>query len=200
MSETVDFDYISKLAYISSINRKRSRLETDSNEQVLKKKLQAANQGDSRAQLECAFYYARTLRDFVQAHKYYECAAKAGLATAQHNLACMYLKGDGCTRDIDLARHWFEAAAKQGDVDAQFNLGLIYSEGRHLEQDDQLAFKWFQLAAESGSARAQYDLGQIYEHGRGVPKNLKLAAAWYDKAAEQGVDRARQKLARIRSI
>jgi TPR repeat protein len=96
-------------------------------EKNIAEKVVQADNGDHKAQLELAFYFARDpgARDYQRAHSYYTKAANSGSSIAQHNLACMYLNGDGCQRNLDVARHWFEQAAMQGDVDAQFNLGLM---------------------------------------------------------------------------
>src|SRR6516162_7852972 len=69
------------------------------------------------------------------AFQLYQCAAEAGLAAAQYNLADMYLRGAGTAKDIVQAVHWFEKSGEQGDQDALFNLGLIFSEGKGVVQD-----------------------------------------------------------------
>jgi TPR repeat protein len=127
-------------------------------EKSIAEKIVQADSGDREAQVELAFFFARDpgARDYVKAHSYYTKAANSGSSIAQHNLACMYLNGDGCQKNLELARHWFEQAATQGDCDAQFNLGLMYTDPKLLVQDDSKAFHWFQMAAENGSARGQF--------------------------------------------
>ena len=52
---------------------------------------------------------------------------RQGGATAQFDLAEMYVKGDGVPKDVKRATLWFRRAAGQGYAAAQYNLGLIYA-------------------------------------------------------------------------
>jgi TPR repeat protein len=72
-------------------------------EKNIAEKVVQADNGDHKAQLELAFYFARDpgARDYQRAHSYYTKAANSGSSIAQHNLACMYLNGDGCQRNLD---------------------------------------------------------------------------------------------------
>jgi uncharacterized protein len=66
-------------------------------------------------------------------------AAEQGYATAQTNLGCKYLDGEGVAQDDQRAIHWFRLAAEQGNAGAQFNLGLMYEDGRGVDQDNKQA-------------------------------------------------------------
>ena len=52
------------------------------------------------------------------ARRLYTDAANQGSATAQSNLAFMYLNGRGGAKDPALARRWFQKAAAQGNKTA----------------------------------------------------------------------------------
>ncbi|HEY9676895.1 MAG TPA: tetratricopeptide repeat protein [Drouetiella sp.] len=154
-----------------------------------------ANGGNAQAQLRLAFNLMknRNAEDMLQAAHYYELAAQQGLPVAQHNLATMYLNGQGVAKDRAKAIHWFEIAAQQGDVDSQFNLALIFDQDFSQESQNK-SFEWFETAANNGSARAQYDLAVIYHQGKNRPVDLDKAAFWYSQAAAQGVRRAEEAL------
>jgi len=80
-----------------------------------------------------------------------EANANEGDINAQYNLACLYLRGEGCEQNSVEAQKWFEVAANQGDADAQFNLGIMLHEAR----DAASAFRWFKEAATQGNPWAQ---------------------------------------------
>ena len=80
-----------------------------------------------------------------------EANANEGDINAQYNLACLYLRGEGCEQNSVEAQKWFEVAANQGDADAQFNLGIMLHEAR----DTAAALRWFQDAAMQGITWAQ---------------------------------------------
>lgn len=125
-------------------------------------------------------------KEYEQAIKYYELAAKQGHSGAQYSLGCCYDSGEGVEIDELEAARWYRKAAKQGHVWAQFNLGCCYDVGEGVCQSPQEAARWYRLAAEQGFADAQYNLGDCYDFGNGVPQDYKEALRWYLKAANQG--------------
>lgn len=68
-------------------------------------------------------------RDPRQAEVIFERAARAGLATAQFDLADMLLKGEAGDPDPKAALPFLRAAAKANHPMAQFHLGWIYESG-----------------------------------------------------------------------
>ena len=104
--------------------------------------------------------------------------AELGFATAQYNLANMYICGQGVARDKSQAVRWLTHAAEQGHFEAQYDLGLIHYEGVGVPKDEVQAIKWFTLAAEQnlelapivdyiaaeqGDAECQYEMGRMFQ-------------------------------------
>ena len=69
--------------------------------------------------------------DLSSALDWYRRASEAGHATAQFNLACMLLNGEGCARNRDEGMRWLESAAERGDEQAR--RFLVYLTGEPAE-------------------------------------------------------------------
>lgn len=109
------------------------------------------------------------------------------LPEAKFELAMMYDRGEGVTRDPQAALSLFQQAAEQGNADAQNHLGSCYFYGwGGVAIDYDRARYFLQQAAEQGNAEAQYHLGSIYQYGYGVARNLIQARALFQQAAAQG--------------
>ena len=132
--------------------------------------------------------YARG--DHAKALRLIRPLANDGNATAQFNLAVMYLTGRGVQQDYSAAALWFRKAAEQGYARAQSNLGTLYRDGQGVAQNDAEAVTWFRKAADQGDAVAEFLLGNQYAFGKGVPQDYSEAMIWFRKAAEQGHPRA----------
>ncbi len=124
--------------------------------------------------------------DYATAYRGFRSLAEQGDASAQHNLALMYLNSHGVPQDYAEAVKWSRRAAEQGHAHAQHNLGLMYYYGDGVPQDYVEAVKWSRRAAEQGDAIAQNNLGLMYDDGHGVPQDYAEAVKWYRRAAEQG--------------
>ena len=118
---------------------------------------------------------------------YYLDRARAGDAVAQYNLAVLYLRGDGLTRDFSSAAAWFREAAAAGHAAAQFNLAVMYERGLGVAQNPGEAIAWYRRAAEQNYPPAQYNLAQAYAEGRGTAVDAVAEAGWYRRAAMQGL-------------
>jgi TPR repeat protein len=132
--------------------------------------------------------------DFSTAFNEWTLLAKKGDSNAQFNLARMYARGEGVTRDDKAAVIWYTRSAEQDYANAQYNLGWMYSKGRGVAQHDKAAVKWYTRAAEQGDSDAQYNLGVRYGKGEGVTQDYKAAVMWYTRAAEQGDSDAQNSL------
>ena len=90
----------------------------------------AAEQGETKAQVEVAhiYYFGRGVpRDFHEAAYWYRKAAMRGNTVAQNNLATCYCLGRGVEKDPQQAEHWLILAAEKGYVRAQLNLAQLYA-------------------------------------------------------------------------
>ena len=83
-----------------------------------------AEEGDANAQFQLGnLYYTGRARpaipqNYKKAYEYFLQAAKQGLAAAQHNVAVLFLRGQGVPQDGDKAAAWFMLAAAHGSRSA----------------------------------------------------------------------------------
>ncbi len=92
-------------------------------------------------------------KNYDLAKSIYEPLANQGNATAQNELASMYVLGQGVTQDYDKGYFWFQKAADQGDGRAIFNLGVLHENGWGRPKDEKQAFQFYLQAAEKGFTR-----------------------------------------------
>lgn len=57
----------------------------------------------------------------AEALKWFQLAAKQGVAIAQRNLGALYANGQGVTKNDVEALKWYSLAAEQGNAQAQRN-------------------------------------------------------------------------------
>ncbi len=113
--------------------------------------------------------------------------AERGDAKAQGQLARLYYRGEGVTKDPKRAADWAKKAADQGDANGENLLGIFITNGdAGFDKDEAEGARWYAKAAEKGLATAQYNLGAAYWDGRGVKEDRERAEFWVRKAAEQG--------------
>ena len=157
----------------------------------------AAGQGDPAAAYEVAVRYAEgrgVPQSLEQAARWFDRAAKHGLAPAQYRLGSLYEKGQGTKKDPQTARRLYLAAAEKGNAKAMHNLAVLYAEGIDGKPDMRVAAQWFRKAADRGIADSQYNLGILYARGIGVEQNLAESYKWFALAANQGdVDSSRKR-------
>ena len=96
-----------------------------------------------------------------QKFKFAKKAAKRGNARAQFDLAMMYHKGEGVSKNEQLAFNYFHKAARNNSVEAKFQMGLNFAQGRGVRKQSQLAKYWFKLAAKAGHSTAMAHLASL---------------------------------------
>jgi localization factor PodJL len=156
----------------------------------------AALAGDPAAAYEVAARYAEgrgVPASNEEAARWFEIAAKKGLAPAQFRLGGLYEKGLGVKKDIAAARDLYRAAADQGHGKAMHNLAVLYAEGIDGKPDYATAAQWFRKAADHGITDSQYNLAVLYARGVGVEQNFAEAYKWFFLAAKEGDRDAAQK-------
>ena len=129
-----------------------------------KASLQAAEQGQAKAQFNVGLRYANgrgVSKDVVEAAKWYRKAAEQGHAKAQFNLGAMYANGRGVLQDAAEATKWYRKAAEQGHAEAQWRLGLYYTRRFAGMYDPVQAYAWFSIAAAQGHNRAAENRDEI---------------------------------------
>ena len=117
-------------------------------------------------------------------------AAKAGHTDSQYNVALMYERGLGVSKNEKEALFWYESSASRGNADAQFNLGVLYENGVGTTVDFAKANEWYRKASAQGDGLAIGNLGMLYIRGQGVQENkivgiaLLLTSATIDNSPE----------------
>ncbi len=149
----------------------------------------AALAGDPSAAYEVAVRFAEgrvVPPNNEEAARWFDRAAKKGLAPAQFRLGALYEKGVGVKKDLAAARDLYRAAADKGHGKAMHNLAVLYSEGINGAADYRSAAEWFHRAAERGVADSQFNLAVLYARGVGVEQNFEEAYKWFSLAAQEG--------------
>ncbi len=150
---------------------------------------EAALAGDPLAVYEVAVRFADgrlVPANNEEAARWFERAAKKGLAPAQFRLGGLYEKGLGVKKDLIAARDLYRAAADKGHGKAMHNLAVLYAEGIDGAADYRTAAQWFRKAADHGITDSQYNLAILYARGVGVEQNYAEAYKWFVLAAKDG--------------
>jgi localization factor PodJL len=127
--------------------------------------------------------------DPVTAHESFLKAARDGDAESQHELAKMYLNGEGVEKNIAEYRKIEELAVAQQYAPAMRTLGFILATGvEGVQPDPQRGMALLKAAADDGDEMAHYMLGQIYSRGiAGVQRNYRTAAYHFAQVEEDGI-------------
>lgn len=156
----------------------------------------AANAGDPSAAYEVASRFAEgrlVPANNEEAARWFDVAARKGLAPAQFRLGTLYEKGIGVKKNLAMARDLYRAAADKGHGKAMHNLAVLYAEGVDGSPDYRMAAQWFRKAADHGVADSQYNLAVLYARGVGVEQNFAESYKWFCLAAKDGDQDAAQK-------
>ncbi|WOS63261.1 peptidoglycan-binding protein [Sinorhizobium fredii] len=151
--------------------------------------LTAAKGGDPLSYYEIGtrFTEGRGVKeDLVEAAKWYQRAADAGVVPAAYRLANLYEKGAGVTRDAAKAKALYQMAAEAGNASAAHNLAVMLASGRDGAPDLAAAVKWFEKAANLGVRDSQFNLAVLYARGNGVAQSLEESYKWFAIAAREG--------------
>lgn len=120
---------------------------------VFERRLERAEQGDTRAQYQVADMLLKgrgVLVDLPAARRWFAEAARRGLVKAKFKLGYMYLKGLGGEADPGRALPFMRAAAEAGYAPARFYLGEMYALGQGVERDSARAITWIKASTEEG--------------------------------------------------
>lgn len=136
-------------------------------------------------------------KDLYKAFQLVKKGAEAGIDEAMAQLGCMYMEGEGCTRDYEQAIYWSTKAADSEDQNvaatARNNLNVAKERMNGTAANDE-AVRAYRKGAELGQDVSQCNLANCYAKGEGVPQDFEQAVYWYRKAAEQGLVQAQTQL------
>jgi localization factor PodJL len=114
-----------------------------------------------------------------------EQAARAGNASAMHDLGVYLANAEGSKLDEESAFTWFRKAAEFGVQDSQYNVGLLYQQGRGVAPDANQAYYWFSVAAAAGDKAAAAHAAML-EHDLGAKQADSLLEAAQNFQARRG--------------
>ncbi|WP_189484211.1 tetratricopeptide repeat protein, partial [Alishewanella tabrizica] len=149
-----------------------------------------------RLAAEEAYYSSLVMDPYGVAFGLYQQAAALGSAYADSQLAMMYLRGQGVTKNAQLARQYRDTAVQkfsQHPIGGHENAEL-YKLAALVELDTEAELSQYRIRAEQGDANAQYKIGMLYDQGEGY-RAQQDAVIWFYKAAEQGHPGAQQAVA-----
>ncbi|WP_333609211.1 SUMF1/EgtB/PvdO family nonheme iron enzyme, partial [Arsukibacterium sp.] len=164
-----------------------SKVAHASAEQVNLTPLETPEAKSLRLAADEAFYSSLRLdKDFVAIDLYRQAAA-LGSAYADAQLALMYLRGLGVTKNSAIARQFRDTAIQKF---AQHPIGghenaVLYRLAAFVELDTEAELAEYRKLAEQGDANAQYKIGMLYDQREGY-RAQQDAVIWFYKAAEQG--------------
>ena len=124
-------------------------------------------------------------------------AAAGGDAEAAHDLAGLYVTGQGVGLDYTEAARLFKQAADTGIANAQYNYAVMLAYGLGLDADPEGALQWYQAAANQSHPEALFNLALSYVRGAGVDPDLLQAAHWFEQAAQESIAEANMELGRL---
>jgi hypothetical protein len=125
-------------------------------------------------------------RNYNDAFRYYETAARLGYSRAKHNLGRCYEHGIGTARNLKNAAYFYRLAAGEGIPDAQNSYAICLQYGFGVEANPVEAAKLYELAAREQNPDAEWRFGLCRQFGVGVPVDLNTALAYFSRAAEHG--------------
>jgi uncharacterized protein len=127
--------------------------------------------------------------DYVAANDLLERAARAGNASAMHNLARTYHYGLGRKIDVEKAISLYRKALKSGSDVSAYELAKVLLWRNNISERKMAAELLIQTAEENADAAEL--LGKLYQDGIGVTKSLTSAADMYLLSASKGNTKAR---------
>jgi TPR repeat protein len=176
------------LAYIDLANLYEKGIGVEKNPPQAKAYLeQAATMGSSRA-LRILAERALQAKDYAEAVRWYQQAAKTGDVKAMFRLVSLYNDPAIPIHDQAQVKRWVQQAIKaaESDPNEMARIGEAYMTGLGVEKNSKAAAEWFYKAGEAGSAKGMRMLGKMYMEGNGVPQDRSIAVSWLNKAAEKG--------------
>lgn len=125
-----------------------------------------AQEGDADAALQVGMHYIGSGSDknYKEASKWLEQAARKDNTEAQYYYGLSLLAGRGIIQDYKAGFFWVERAAHKGHPEAQYSLGKMYRRGTGVEIDRARAYLWFNLAAAHGIQDAARNRDSVANH------------------------------------
>jgi len=156
-----------------------------------------ASQGNASAQHRLAVMCRNgegTLKDPVEAVKWFRKAAEQGKVESQEQLALALLSGNGVGQDDIEAARWVGLAARQNSPSALYMLANMNLTGQGIKKDKQKAYSLFEKSASFGYTKSMLKQADMLIYGKGVEKNVYSGILLYEQAARAGDNLAKFRL------
>lgn len=131
-------------------------------------------------------YGINTDVNLERAAKIYSYLAKKGNTVAQRELGCMFLNGEGVTKNYKAAYSLLKKACVANDAKAMCAMAHVYQYGVGTKTNKALAFKLYLRAARLGSSHGCYGAGNMLYKGQGVKQDYQKAEEILLKGSEKG--------------
>jgi TPR repeat protein len=141
-------------------------------------------EAESYASLGWMYYTVKDLQNYTKAKEYFEKGVNKEDIDSKNNLALMYFRGQGVTKDYTKAKQLFEEVSDLDIPDPKNNLGWMYLNGYGVDKDTNKAIALFKEAANKDNIAANLNLAWIYKNGIGVDEDLKEGQYWQVRADE----------------
>jgi len=152
-----------------------------SEEESIKRLQKRMDAGDAQATQIVAGYYSRGLYglpiNHMKALELWKRAVELGRADAYFNIGCMYLNGQGVSRDMKKAIHYWELGAVGGCAAARHNLGSFEYAAGNMER----AIKHYMIAMEGGQNKSLEKIKDLYSKGKATKDDYTKALRSYQK-------------------
>ena len=132
-----------------------------------------------------------SLRDYVNARKWFELASTNNIPQASSELVTIYLSGLGVEKNEFLGNKYLKKSFAQyleygdkNDRRVQTKLGFCYANEKCTEKNPSKAVYWLKKAVEQDYITAQHKLGMLYMKGDVVPRNSNKAQYYLGLACE----------------
>lgn len=149
--------------------------------------LEAAKQGDAKAQYEVAILTLQLKTNqegATESIQWMEKSANCRYAPAEYELGNYLRRKKGYEHKAFL---YYKDAAEQGFAPACYDLANCYTIGVGTEVNADEAIKYFQKSLNTGNMVALLGIAECYEH---LKKDDANAFAWYQKAVDTGMPQA----------
>ena len=149
-----------------------------------------ANTQNVNAMFVLGVYYYQMQR-YDQARHWLEQASTQGHAGAMNQLAWIYRKGLGVSKDLEYAATWHRHSAEANYPRAMTNLAYLYDVGGGVEKDLEASAMWYKKAAELNSASGLYAVAVYALNGTGgMPQDEQEGLRLLMESAELGHKRS----------
>ncbi len=130
-------------------------------------------------------YHIHKTEGTLKALAYYKELEKQNNTNAIHELALIYLKGDGIAKNLNKAYELLEKSSDLGNMESTYILAKIYLSNETIYFNEKKAYNTFVDAANKNHPKAQLMIARFFLLGEIVPKDYEKALHYFKLASKQ---------------